>query len=47
MNWLALKSLKERYTVEEGPERERAKKVYSELRENVVNNVFSVSQDIT
>ncbi|CAD6565408.1 MAG: Processing alpha glucosidase I [Tremellales sp. Tagirdzhanova-0007] len=40
MNWLVLKSLKERYTVEEGPERERATKVYAELRKNVVDNVF-------
>jgi mannosyl-oligosaccharide glucosidase len=40
MNWLALKALKERYTVEAGPERERCVKMYEELRTNVVNNVF-------
>jgi mannosyl-oligosaccharide glucosidase len=43
MNWLALKSLKERYVVEEGSERERAKEVYAALRTNVVENVFNVS----
>ncbi len=44
MNWLALKSLKEKYMVEEGPKRERAKGVYAELRRNVVENVFKVSR---
>lgn len=44
MNWLALKSLKERYMIEDGPERERAKDVYGELRTNVVKNVFKVRQ---
>ena len=42
MNWLALKSLKEHYMVEAGPERARAAKVYAELRTNVVDNVFKV-----
>lgn len=40
MNWLALKSLKERYTVEEGPEKQRASKVYQELRKGVIDNVM-------
>jgi mannosyl-oligosaccharide glucosidase len=46
MNWLALKALKERYMVEDGPEKARAEKVYGELRKNVVDNVFKVSSTI-
>lgn len=42
MNWLVLKALHEKYAREEGPYRERAKKVYDELRKNVVDNVFKV-----
>lgn len=43
MNWLALKSLKEKYMVS-GPNRERATKVYAELRSNLIGNVFKVSR---
>ena len=42
MNWLALKALKERYMVEDGPEKVRAERVYTDLRKNVVDNVFKV-----
>lgn len=43
MNWMVLKALHEKYAREEGPYKERAKKVYDELRRNVVENVFKVS----
>ena len=43
MNWLGLKALKERYTVQDGAQRERAKEIYDALRKNVVDNVFNVS----
>lgn len=44
MNWLALKALKERYTVEDGPEKGRAVKIYNELRKRIIDNVFKVSR---
>ena len=43
MNWLALKALKERYTAQPGPQRERSKEIYDDLRKNVVDNVFKAS----
>ncbi|KAJ9098489.1 hypothetical protein QFC19_006356 [Naganishia cerealis] len=39
MNWLALKALKEKYAVEEGPYQQKAKDIYTRLRQNVVKNV--------
>lgn len=40
-NYLTLASLKTKYSVEEGPYRERARKVYEELRKSVLGNSFS------
>ncbi|KAJ9094479.1 hypothetical protein QFC21_006018 [Naganishia friedmannii] len=39
MNWLALKALKEKYAVEQGPYQQKAKDIYAKLRQNVVQNV--------
>ncbi|KAI0340653.1 glycoside hydrolase [Trametopsis cervina] len=44
MNYLALKSLYTRYISEEGPYQDLAKQIYSELRKNVVDNVFKEYQ---
>ena len=43
-NYLTLKNLKERYMVEQGPEKQRAVKIYNDLRKNVVDNVFNVGR---
>ncbi|KIM30861.1 glycoside hydrolase family 63 protein [Serendipita vermifera MAFF 305830] len=40
MNYLALSSLYKVYAAEPGPHQERARKIYDDLRENVVRNVF-------
>ncbi|KAJ7063071.1 glycoside hydrolase [Mycena amicta] len=44
MNYLALRSLFKKYTVEEGPYRARAQQIYHELRKNVIDNVFKEYQ---
>ncbi|PVF95183.1 glycoside hydrolase [Serendipita vermifera] len=40
MNYLALSSLYKVYAAEPGPHQEKARKIYEELRHNVVNNVY-------
>ncbi|KAI0003238.1 glycoside hydrolase [Russula compacta] len=40
MNYLALQALHETYAVHEGPYQERARSIYAELRQNVIDNVF-------
>ncbi|KAI0287922.1 glycoside hydrolase family 63 protein [Russula brevipes] len=40
MNYLALQALHETYAVHEGPYQERARSIYTELRQNVIDNVF-------
>ncbi|KAH9057624.1 glycoside hydrolase [Lactarius vividus] len=40
MNYLALQALHETYTVHEGPYQAKARSIYSELRQNVIDNVF-------
>lgn len=42
MNWLALKALHEKYMQEPGPYQEIARDIYTDLRKNVVENVFKV-----
>ncbi|KAG0295720.1 Processing alpha glucosidase I [Dissophora globulifera] len=39
INYLALHSLKDNYMVE-GPYQEKAKKIYNELRDNLIHNIF-------
>ncbi|EGN96016.1 glycoside hydrolase family 63 protein [Serpula lacrymans var. lacrymans S7.3] len=41
MNYMALSSLFKVYGAEEGPYKEYAKDIYTELRKNVIDNVFS------
>jgi len=40
MNYLALSALHKTYAAEPGPYQEQAKKIYDELRKNVIDNVF-------
>lgn len=42
VNYLALGALYNKYAKEEGPYQEKAKAIYSELRKNVIDNVFKV-----
>ncbi|KIP04785.1 glycoside hydrolase family 63 protein [Phlebiopsis gigantea 11061_1 CR5-6] len=44
MNFLALRALYTKYAVEDGPQQQRAKEIYDELRRNVVDNVFKEYQ---
>ncbi|KIY51084.1 glycoside hydrolase family 63 protein [Fistulina hepatica ATCC 64428] len=44
MNYLTLRSLYKKYMVEEGPYQGRAQKIYTELRKNIVDNVFKEYQ---
>ncbi|GAA5820504.1 hypothetical protein JCM11251_003021 [Rhodosporidiobolus azoricus] len=41
MNYLALGALKNLYASEPGPQQVRAAEIYSELRDNVINNVYN------
>jgi mannosyl-oligosaccharide glucosidase len=45
MNYLLLQSLSRHY-MREGPYQEKAKKIYKELRNNLVNNVFRVKVEL-
>ncbi|KAJ7581002.1 glycoside hydrolase [Mycena floridula] len=40
MNYLALSALHKTYAVEQGPYQVRAKEIYTQLRQNIVDNVF-------
>jgi len=40
MNYMALTALHGKYAAVEGPYQEQAKKIYAELRTNIINNVF-------
>ncbi|ESK85883.1 mannosyl-oligosaccharide glucosidase [Moniliophthora roreri MCA 2997] len=40
MNYLALGALHDKYMQEEGPYQEKAKEIYTELRKNIIGNVF-------
>ncbi|KAH9053836.1 glycoside hydrolase [Lactarius vividus] len=40
MNYLALQALHETYTVHEGPYQAKARSIYSELRQNVIDNEY-------
>eukprot|EP00188_Purpureofilum_apyrenoidigerum_P004006 Plantae.Rhodophyta-Purpureofilum_apyrenoidigerum.ctg4362.p1 GENE.Plantae.Rhodophyta-Purpureofilum_apyrenoidigerum.ctg4362~~Plantae.Rhodophyta-Purpureofilum_apyrenoidigerum.ctg4362.p1 ORF type:complete len:562 (+),score=111.49 Plantae.Rhodophyta-Purpureofilum_apyrenoidigerum.ctg4362:149-1687(+) len=40
INYMALAALKTKYSVEEGPNRDKAATIYEELRRNIVNNVI-------
>ncbi|KAF8488307.1 glycoside hydrolase, partial [Russula emetica] len=40
MNYLALQALHETYASHEGPYQEKARSIYTELRRNVIDNVF-------
>jgi len=40
MNYMVLSSLHKTYAAQEGPHRERAQEIYTELRGNIVDNVF-------
>lgn len=42
MNYLTLGALYKTYAAQEGPYQEQARAVYSELRKNIVDNVFKV-----
>ena len=44
MNYMALSSLYKKYAREEGPNQQRAREIYEELRKNVVDNVFEQYQ---
>ncbi|KAJ8078522.1 Processing alpha glucosidase I [Marasmius tenuissimus] len=44
MNYLALSALHKTYTKQEGPYQQRAKEIYSELRKNMIDNVFKEYQ---
>jgi mannosyl-oligosaccharide glucosidase len=43
MNYLALGALYKTYGAQEGPYQMRAKEVYTELRRNIIDNVFKVN----
>ncbi|KAF8270316.1 glycoside hydrolase [Lactarius quietus] len=40
MNYLALQALHETYAVHEGPHQDKARSIYTELRQNIIDNVF-------
>ncbi|KAF7304743.1 Mannosyl-oligosaccharide glucosidase [Mycena kentingensis (nom. inval.)] len=44
MNYLALRSLFKKYSVEDGPYKARAQQIYHELRNNIIDNVFKEYQ---
>ncbi|CCM02864.1 uncharacterized protein FIBRA_04976 [Fibroporia radiculosa] len=44
MNFLALKALYKTYAAQEGPYQQRAREIYAELRQNVVDNTFKEYQ---
>ncbi|KAH8833864.1 glycoside hydrolase [Flagelloscypha sp. PMI_526] len=44
MNYLVLQALHNRYTKEDGPYQEKARKIYNELRANIIDNTFKEYQ---
>lgn len=42
MNYMALSSLYKVYAAQEGPYQDKARKIYDELRDNVIKNVHKV-----
>ena len=44
MNYMALSSLYKKYAREQGPNQQRAREIYDELRKNVIDNVFEQYQ---
>lgn len=43
LNFMALKALTQKYAAESGPLQTKAAKIYSELRQNLIDNTFKVS----